>query len=340
MLMVVLGAGASYDSAPDFPPSGQPQNNRPPLANELFERRESFVKALDRFSRCKDVVPQLRNVSPERSLESELDLVLQEAKKYPSRHGQLLAIRFYLQEILSGCVDRWQVVNHGVTNHRALIDRIRLVLGEEAPVCFVTFNYDMMLEKTLDSFGIRMETLDDYVSQGPYKVMKLHGSVSWGQEVDTPLKGLGRGTVWRVVGELLDKAPVLEVSTRYVIATGSPPALGDGRGLVPALALPVQSKQEFVCPAAHVEALKAAIPKVTNLLVIGWRATEPKFLNLLKDLGGGNLRITVVAGDSGEAGGVARRIAQAGVRGSFEMTAGGFTEFILDRGLDSFLRTP
>jgi hypothetical protein len=43
MLMIIFGAGASYDSAPYHPPlSGTITPNRPPLADELFSNREEF----------------------------------------------------------------------------------------------------------------------------------------------------------------------------------------------------------------------------------------------------------------------------------------------------------
>jgi hypothetical protein len=52
MLMVVFGAGASYDSAPSYPPNRQhffEDQDRMPLANELFDNRSEFVRALNYF---------------------------------------------------------------------------------------------------------------------------------------------------------------------------------------------------------------------------------------------------------------------------------------------------
>jgi len=52
MLLVIFGAGASFDSARTYPPGtkvrgGDHLNNfhRPPLANELFENRPVFAEA-------------------------------------------------------------------------------------------------------------------------------------------------------------------------------------------------------------------------------------------------------------------------------------------------------
>src|SRR5271156_5127550 len=56
MLLVIFGAGASYDSAPTYPPgtsipAGDVLNgfHRPPLANELFANRPVFAEAIMRF---------------------------------------------------------------------------------------------------------------------------------------------------------------------------------------------------------------------------------------------------------------------------------------------------
>src|SRR5260370_5304529 len=82
MLMVIFGAGASFDSCPTYLPGAQvPMSGdqarlnklyRPPLANELFENRPLFAEAIDRFPECRTIVPRLRNLG-ERSLEATLE---------------------------------------------------------------------------------------------------------------------------------------------------------------------------------------------------------------------------------------------------------------------------
>ena len=39
--------------------------------------------------------------------------------------------------------------------------------------------------------------------------------------------------------------------------------------LHPALSIPVERKDEFSCPAKHVRALEALLPKVTKIITIG-----------------------------------------------------------------------
>src|SRR5262245_25692730 len=74
VLLVIFGAGASYDSVPGLPPPPapypalrpivggltRPEIHRPPLANQLFDDRPGFVEVMARFPDCIPLVPQLR----------------------------------------------------------------------------------------------------------------------------------------------------------------------------------------------------------------------------------------------------------------------------------------
>lgn len=91
MLLVIFGAGASYDSVPHLPPSranNASQSNfghviqrsvakyeefRPPLANQLFEDRSLFMAALQSFPECKPIIPLLRGGQPVEQQLSKLE---------------------------------------------------------------------------------------------------------------------------------------------------------------------------------------------------------------------------------------------------------------------------
>ncbi len=63
MLLVIFGAGASYDSVPARSFSFSQYNSlpdRPPLVKQLFDDRPEFVEDLDQFPLCKRIVPHLR----------------------------------------------------------------------------------------------------------------------------------------------------------------------------------------------------------------------------------------------------------------------------------------
>jgi len=53
MLLIVFGAGASFDSSPTYKPEqGAPHPERPPLANHLFAPTDRFATALEEFLEC------------------------------------------------------------------------------------------------------------------------------------------------------------------------------------------------------------------------------------------------------------------------------------------------
>jgi hypothetical protein len=64
MLMVIFGAGASYDSCPTYPPGtpvqfhsavGLNEYDRPPLADHLFANRMAFAGLLLRYPECQKI---------------------------------------------------------------------------------------------------------------------------------------------------------------------------------------------------------------------------------------------------------------------------------------------
>jgi hypothetical protein len=94
MIMVIFGAGASYDSAPDFPPNEfkrhYPQcRNRPPLATELFLNDGIFSDSLKRFPQCNPIIPYLRSVPKGRTIEEVLGMLQAEGESDPERKRQI-----------------------------------------------------------------------------------------------------------------------------------------------------------------------------------------------------------------------------------------------------------
>jgi hypothetical protein len=105
MLMVVVGAGASYDSVPTFPAKGKPaMPDRLPLANELFQfsSRPQFAQDVALFPQCAPVLPLLENQECGITVERVLQQLQEEAAEYPERHKHLTAIRYYLNYMVGG----------------------------------------------------------------------------------------------------------------------------------------------------------------------------------------------------------------------------------------------
>ena len=281
MLLVIFGAGASYDSVPHLPPTGSPlerrypyELDRLPLANELFENREHFVEAMVRFAHCMAIVPFLRKAGV--SVEEELAKLQLQAKTFPHAHRELAAIRYYLHFALWECQKRWFERHRGITNYATFLREVeRWRFDGNQQVCFVTFNYDTMLEQAMEQvLGCKFDDFPTYVSQETHLLVKLHGSINWGWEVNTLPKP-------KNPTEVIDAAADLKLSEQYRRVSHHPMIFDDGSVGFPALAIPVQSKDEFACPSEHLQALAKVLPSVTKIITVGWRASEDKFLRML-----------------------------------------------------------
>jgi len=127
------------------------------------------------------------------------------------------------------------------------------------------------------------------------------------------------------------------MTDRFHIANTRPVArLDPHRPTIPAIAIPVQTKGEFGCPSSHIAMLKECLSNVTKLLVIGWRANDMHFLNLLRE-GRQNIEVFVVAGKPESANEVIGNLERGLNRPrKIHAGAGGFTQFIFNEA-DRFL---
>jgi len=349
--MVIFGAGASYDSAPSCRPGAEHDRitplYRPPLANQLFADRPDFANWILRFPACQAVIPYLRQPLEGSSVEGELERLRNEALTNPKRHRQITAVQFYLQSMLWECEEKWKgQVAKGVTNYRTLLDQIESWRREEAEkVCLVTFNYDRMLEDALSEVAINIRGVDDYIASDDYRMIKLHGSVNWAHRVGIEIKDPSNRPRLLILNELIERRGELRIHPDYHMISG---ALGDPAAscaqkpelpLFPALAIPVENKQEYECPLAHLEALRICIPEVTKILLIGWRATEKVFLQSLKNNLRGRVQMMAVNGSEASSKESMRRLVQEGIQGTLLPTKSGFSDFVTRREAEPFLRS-
>jgi hypothetical protein len=131
-----------------------------------------------------------------------------------------------------------------------------------------------MLEDALPTVGIDPSSVDGYVANKDWPVIKPHGSVNWARPVTTRIEP---GTVQRLIKQAESG---LDVSDRYVIADPSLIAVDD-KMLLPAIAIPLENGKDFECPSEHLWDLEDFVKRTTQILIIGWRATEKSFLQLL-----------------------------------------------------------
>lgn len=229
-----------------------------PLADQLFEPRETFKKARQEF---KGVLPLLPLLQSGRPVEEVLAELVDESRRNPTVVSQLQDAQRYIRSVVIETQDAWAGISAGQSNLLTLVHELekgRNRASDEA-VAFVTFNYDTLIESALTSLSygdFRGEDIDSLVAKGPYRLFKLHGSTNWGREEES---GTIRG-----------------------FAKCAPDTCA-GRPMRPAIAIPVPGKT-FECPQSHVDLLQALIPKTSRFIVIGWRAGEKAFLELLSEL--------------------------------------------------------
>lgn len=335
MLLLIFGAGASYDSVPrEALPAAPPTEYRPPLANQLLENRHSFGEVLDLFPQCLPLVNPLRRKAQSTgfALEKELEVLLREGEAYAPRKRQFAAFRFYLQQVLCACGDRWGESSHWSTNYLELLSRIDQWRSRKSErVAVVTFNYDTLLERAArDALGYELSSIEAYVASDDWKFFKVHGSVNWGR---------GAVSSWDGVGDprdfMIEHIDDVLISGRFFIRQRNSAPVANERLLFPAISVPVTSKTEssFECPADHLRALEELLPHVTKVLIVGWRGMEEHFLELVRRAKSQIHSVFVVSGSEAEARDVAQRFPRPTIAG-FGSDGVGFSSFL---GRDSVL---
>ena len=141
-----------------------------------------------------------------------------------------------------------------------------------------------------------------------------------------------------MASEIIDQVPNLAISSQFTMADGYPMSHRNGIALYPAIAIPVETKQQYECPEEHLAVLRQFIPKTTKLLMIGWRATENHFLNLLQESIHHQLRVMTVSGSVDGAKESVENLKKARLYIDVPIeSSNGFTAFIVNREGDGFL---
>src|SRR6266403_1429867 len=167
MLMVILGAGASFDSSQAYRPvnvavGGQqsfaisaprPDDEgpwRPPLAKDLFlDRHHALGSIVASYPKLSHILPYLREPSNGRSVEQILESLQEEGKDNPESQREFASVRYYLCELLDEVTKGWLAKTNRVTNYAPLVRDILRFNRSSESVCLVTFNYDLLLEHAL-----------------------------------------------------------------------------------------------------------------------------------------------------------------------------------------------
>jgi hypothetical protein len=243
-----------------------------------------------------------------------------------------------------------------VTSYRTFLDQVNRKRKDEQ-VCFVTFNYDTLLEEAFISYDRRFASVDDYVSNINFMVFKLHGSVNWVREIKPEIhpgeEGLGTSDSIGLANEIVDNIDRLTVGDTFHIIQESnlvlpvsqmkiPDADPDFpiQAVLPAIAMPVVRKHQYECPSTHVDRLKAILPETSKLIVIGWRGAEVNFTDLLAQQLPKDIPKLIVSSSRDSGSKIAANLEKSGLgTAKWFCPEGGFARLVRSRLIEDFLTT-
>ncbi len=292
------------------------------------------------------MIPRFLSTTDERiSVEKVMQELLEEGDA--TAYMQIAALRYYLRAGIAECEARWRDRIQHQTCYSTLIARIIYNRPRE-DVCFVTFNYDTLLERALGLFDLIFEEITDistYVSKSPFKLIKPHGSINWVRELDTSFEGESFPGGWndeRLARTIINNFYTLRgsLTDRYVMDNGrpAPRTISLATPTFPAIAIPVEKKSEFECPAPHLDVLRSHLPQVDKLVLIGWRGAERHFTELLAKHLPPDIPKHVIAGNNEKfAAETKENLESANVIGNFVCRSYGFRELVTEHYRDGQL---
>jgi hypothetical protein len=335
-LCVILGAGASYDCVGEAT-SLVNWEYRPPVTDEIFEARAAFSPILEHYPKALSLASMLRRAVQRDGLEAALRGLADSSDSHIQR--QFRQIPLYLRELLGEVGAHF---TNAPANYQYLVNR--LLSDDFERVAFVTLNYDLLLDRCIETAASHtFATMDDYLPPGAnWLLVKLHGSVNWGYRlVDVKYVGVDRPSVLKLIDEI-DLAE--HVASEAEVLEGHQHAWKN-KGQVtdnyfPAIAVPVDNKYEPVCPSGHWEALQKFIAECPNYLIVGTSAKDEDLLSLLR----GRLQVSksvccVVGKDVEDATETYFRLTKSTTIWDAHPLVGDFTEFVSSGSLDAFLES-
>jgi hypothetical protein len=302
MKLVILGAGASFDSVYEFFDGVRNMPWRPPLANELFDTRVDFRNIIQNYPGGRYYIARLNAIQDIEDFFQQQWLFLKN-----NRATDLSALFLNLNYCLSDLMFRisQNYKNVGLSNYDILIQKAyEYSINKKEDVIFVSFNYDTLLEQSFSKlyFGDdRKLEISDYI-KFPIKIIKPHGSCNW-------VKKFALNSNWykdQFIGNTLfeNKFSLREINNNLEeeFFTIDNPASGLYLGQInerwhcfPQILIPLKDKDDFVLPRSHIDVLESQISNVNEILIIGWKGTEAKFQHLLQEnIGKKKIHITSI----------------------------------------------
>lgn len=300
MKMIILGAGASYDSIFTDDNANEEEsayysdflNWRPPLGKDLFSYNHEFDSIIKSF-------PGAESFQSEISACDDIEELFQNKYELSKQrnginiHLQIINVQFYLQALFEAISRRY--IKFAPSNYDILVRKAyEYYIKTDEQILFVTFNYDTLLEKSIEKIcNFKIEGMEDYIKH-PLKIIKPHGSWNWFRKTKV-IDDLGRAlisqgsfsrylydpthlqTSLNMIDSLLEDFYLLNLTfdqlgmqhTNFL--------------LFPQIIIPLRTKDDFVLPQSHLEELWKFLEGVNEILIIGWKANEAHFHKMMKE---------------------------------------------------------
>lgn len=305
--LIILGAGASMDylRADDHIERriASYSKYRAPLMNQLFDDSR-FHDILARHPKIDSFATDVMNAMsrPIPSFEDYLTNARDNlAKGNPAIYSQLISLTFYLSDLFCVISDKFYYQRN---HYKDILHKIDNYFSGQA--CFVNFNYDLLLERSLNEHSggkYNYSNISSYVSTG-VKIIKIHGACNWRYNPQTvQSKETTAVDFFTQFSEKLlmntHKNKIYPSAVDIANVNFNPEyseSLKSWTVKLPALALPLKDKpSNYVCDEAHINTLKECIKKVDRMLIIGWGGADQFLLSLLKgEIGDRRVDVVVV----------------------------------------------
>ena len=295
MKMVIIGAGASYDSI--IPNENSPHLYRkiwrPPMGRDLFSFHKEFDEILIKYPGAESLRSEVQNSQDiEETFQKKYDYSLK--KNGAEFLFQIINVQFYLQDLFFNISKEYN--GFGISNYDLLITEANEYYKRtNNEVIFINFNYDTLLERSIERIcKNNISGPSDYIKYG-LKVIKPHGSCNWFRRVrlineqnwaSIKKKGysnyfneLQYETLSQILSSSLEPHITIENKPLYDIESDTTRDLL----LLPEIVIPLKTKDGFALPGLHVQYLEKSLESIDEILIIGWKANEEHFLKLLKE---------------------------------------------------------
>jgi len=271
--VIIFGAGASYDVS----------KGEIPLTKGLFhipDRNTKRWRVRPLTVGYRAISSLLGRIEPDDSFEDNLTKLSQKKEFEYS----VKVMHYYLQELFAELSKHHDSIYSSAGSYT---DFFQILREQKDLVTIITFNYDTLIEFSIEglSHDRRFFNLPDYINGDNFNLVKLHGSWHWFRELNNYIESTPNNDFEEIVaqicglksfrfGEFKKFAVPLQTNVRQSLTKNS-------KKWFPAISAPLTGK-DYTCPDDHVEFAINSLAMADELIVIGYRARDVGFRELLK----------------------------------------------------------